>query len=403
MQSIAHRALPKFAFIVFFFLCVSCSSESLSLSDSFLKIYDDANFDLDYDPIDVVEVIDGFVLLTGTDVSNSSLDGIQLIKVNTEGNFERETSIATYVSPVGDMYLNPSDSIVYFFGMNPTTLASTLIGVNTDLEVQSEIPFSSLNYPLSAAPLSDGSFLLQSYDNLSAETEISNVGLDGTFIGGSSYSIGPGQDAEVDVINHLTGASDRPLPFFCGEYATGSYFFNGFYNYSFSTVFTDLGGAPTGVLQGQGVNAGLRAALALADGNFAVAGYQFDENFQRPSVPINTNDVSGASVNLYLGNMAEIKPYSPSKIISYASSLGDYTVFASETKGNQIALYFYEASSASLAGIKLIGFLNPFTLSSIKVAADESILILGTTFVAGRFERILLNKISKKEIGDILN
>lgn len=389
-------------FILLLLTLISCSEEETSPTDSFFKIYDNSNFDLSYDPIDVVETTDGFIILTGTEISNSDFDGIQLIKLDEEGNFVQESEIETYVAPTGDLYLNSLDSNVYFFALEPVGTDAVLISVDTDLNLVQPVVLSGLNYPLSAAPLSDGTLLLQSYDPVSTETEISNIGLDGTFISGNSYSIGPGR--EVDIIDHFLEASDRPLPFFCGETSTGNYYFNGFYNYSFSTVFTDFGANPTGVMQGQDANAGLRAILSFGNGAFAVSGYQFDENFHLRSTAISTTAID-SSEGLYeqAANLAEVKPYSPARIVSYSNATTQYTVFASETKGNQIVLHFYDGSSGTIAGIQFIGFLNPYTFSSIKVTEDGALLILGTTFVAGRFERIVLNKISQSEINNILN
>ena len=140
--------------------------------------------------------------------------------------------------------------------------------------------------------------------------------------------------------------------------------------------------------------------MPLEDGNYAVAGFQFEENYQFHSNPLTIGSVA----ELEFGNMAEIRPYSKSKIISYVSNGGTtYTVFASETKSNQIVLHFYNASSGTIDGIHYVGYINPFNLASIKVTSDNSILILGTTFVAGRFERIMLNKISPNEISGFLN
>ena len=130
-----------------------------------------------------------------------------------------------------------------------------------------------------------------------------------------------------------------------------------------------------------------------------MAGFQFEDNYQLSSNPLTVGNVG----ELYPGNMAEIRPYATTKIIDYTSTDGSYAVFASETNGNQIVLHFYNNSTGEIEGVHYIGFLNRFNLSSIKASSDESILVLGTTFVAGRFERIFLNKISKTEISGILN
>ncbi|MEM7296720.1 MAG: hypothetical protein AAF391_00470, partial [Bacteroidota bacterium] len=307
-----------------------------------------------------------------------------------------------YVVPIGEMYLNESDSNTYFFAMNPTTLEAVLISVNTQLEIQSETLLGGINYPLSSNITSTGNLLLQSYDPLTQEIEISEIGLDATFSNPASYSIGPGSDVEVEIINHYLNTVERPLPFFCGEITPGNYYYNGFYNYSFSLVFTDLSAAPSGVVQGQSSNAGIRAAMPLGGNSFAIAGYQFDENFQLASQDL---DVSGtsSSVDLFPGNMAEIKPYTSTKILNYTTGSTTSIIFACETKTNQILLRFYNSTTGEIEGVHTVGYLNPFTFSSIKASDDGSLLVLGTTFVAGRFERITLNKISASEINGILN
>ncbi len=381
-------------------LFLSCSNDELSPRESFFKIYDDSNFDLSFRPIDVVETVDGYIILTGTELNDSDFMGIQLIKVDEAGEYELDAELTDYVVPVGDMYLNPADSNSYFFAMNPTSLEAVLVGVNPQLEVEVESLLGGINYPLSSAVLSNGNLLLQSYDNLSQETEISEIGLDGSYIGGNRYSIGPGDDVEVDIINHYLQATERPLPFFCGEVSSGNYYFNGFYNYSFSLVFTDFSDSPSGVVQGQTTNAGIRAVLPIGGSNFSVAGFQFDDNYQLASSALSTNGIT-SSADLYPGNMAEVKPYTPVKILSYMNGT-NYSVFAAETKGRQVLLNFY-TDTGEISGSDRIGFLNPFTFSSMKVGSDNSLLILGTTFVAGRFERITLNKLSAGEVARLAN
>ncbi len=384
-------------FLLFMSLISGCSDDEPSLSESFFKIYDDSNFDVSYRPIDVVETVDGYIILTGTELSNSDFMGVRLIKIDEEGNYEFDNELDDYVVPIGEMYLNETDSNSYFFAMNPTSLEAVLIGVNPQLEVEVESLIGGLNYPLSSSITSSGSLLLQSYDPITLETEISEIGLDGSFLGGNSYTIGPGSDVEEEIINHYLNASERPLPFFCGEVSPGNYYFNGFYNYSFSLVFTNFSDSPSGVVQGQSSNAGIRGVMPLSGSEFAVAGFQFDDNYQLPSTTLSIGGIT-SSADLYPGNMAELKPYTPTKIISYDT----YSVFGSETKGRQILLNFY-ASDGSVAGTHRVGYLNPFTFSSMKVGSDNSILILGTTFVAGRFERIALTKISAGEISGFTN
>lgn len=382
-------------------LLLACSEEEPSLTESFFKIYDDTNFDLSYDPIDVVEIKDGYIILTGTEQSDSDFDGVQLIKVDDEGEFvtSEVNEFNDYEAAIGDMYFDETDSSIYFFAKNSSSIDAVLIQINTSLRIQNATLLGGINYPLSAAPTSSQSLLIQSYDPVNLVTEISEISLDGNVNNIAQYSIGAGADVEEDVIDHFLEAGVNPLPFFCGETSPGNYYFNGFYNYSFSLVFTNFSDAPTSVVSGQETSAGISAIMPLNGGGYAVAGYQFDNNYQLSSDPLSVGNVA----DLYPGNMAELRPYSATKIVSYTTTSAPYTVFASETKGNQIVLHFYNSSTGQIEGVYYIGYLNRFNLGSVKVTADESILVLGTTFVAGRFERIFLNKISKTEIGAILN
>ncbi len=396
MRRMKIALLEKGSILIFAaFIFLGCSDDEVSLSESFLKIYDDSNFDLSYHPIDVVETIDGFIILSGTELTNSDFQGIQLIKTDEEGNYVGQNSTIDYVAPIGEVYM--IDSISYFFAMNSSTLQAVLVGVNPQLEVTVDVTIGGIDYPLASALTSSNELLLLSYDPINLTSEISLIGLDGGFLDGEDYTIGAGSDIEAQIIDHYLQRNENPYPFFCGEISPGNYYFNGFYNFSFSMVFTDLSAAPTGVLQGQSTDAGVRAALPLSGSNFAIAGFQFDENFQLSSTALNTTGLA-SSVDLYPGDMAELKPYTPTKAISYSSGSGELTVFAAETKGRRIVLHFYDASSGEVAGIRQIGFQNPFTFASIKVGTDNSILVLGTTFVADRFERIALNKISSSEI-----
>lgn len=397
LTKVVSNLLKYFLFLPFI---MACSNDEPALSESFFKIYDDSNIDVNYRPIDVVETIDGYIILSGTELSNTDFMGIRLLKLDEEGNYLSDNELDDYVVPIGSMYLNEADSNSYFFAMNPTSLEAVLIGVNPQLQIEVETLIGGINYPLSSSLLSNGNFLLQSYDPLTQETEISEISVEGSYLDGNRYSIGPGDDVVEEIVNHYLNASERPLPFFCGEVSSGNYFFNGFYNYSFSLVFTSFGDSPTGVVQGQSSNAGLRAVMPLSGSNFAVAGYQFDDNYQLSSSALSTGGIT-SSADLYPGNMAELKSYTPTQIISYSTG-STYSIFAAETKGRQVLLNFY-TDTGEIAGSHRIGYLNPFTFSSIRVGTDNSLLVLGTTFVAGRFERITLNKISESEVAGYVN
>lgn len=376
-----------------------CSGDAPEPSESFFQIYDHSDFDLGFDPIATIEVIDGFIILAGTEQADSDFDGILLLKTDQNGDFQvsEEAAFDNLEAPVGDLYFDATDSSIYFFAKNTSTLNAALVKVNTSLELVSTSLVGGSNYPLSAAATSNQTLLLQSYNPLDLTTEFAEFDLNGILLNEQNYSIGPGSDVEQEIIEHFLETGKQPLPFFCGQSGSG-YFFNGFYNYNFSLVFNDFG-APTRVVQGLSSDAGVRAALPLSDGSFAVAGYQYDNNYQLSSNPLTIGNIA----DLYPGNMAELKPYTPVNIIEYTRNGTPYTVFASETKSGQVVLHFYNQGTGEVSGVYYIGYLNPFSLAEVIATSNESLTVLGTTFVAGRFERILLNKISSEEIGNILN
>ena len=49
-------------------------------------------------------------------------------------------------------------------------------------------------------------------------------------------------------------------------------------------------------------------------------------------------------------------------------------------------------------GSHYLGFSNPFEVASLIRTEDEGLLVCGTTYLAGRFPRICLFKLSKENV-----
>lgn len=235
---------------------------------------------------------------------------------------------------------------------------------------------TTASYPLAANLTSNNNLLLLSYDPNGLNSILTEVSPQGNILQQAGYSIGPGSDVQDAIVNHFTKRSAR-IPFFCGQAAGNRYYFNGFYNYTLSMVFTNFGDEPTGVLQGQGTDAGMKAAYSTASGDFAIVGYHFSDHFMNAKTSLPINEIR-SSVNLFDRNIPEIAEKSVCRITPYNGVNRELVIIASETEGRQVVLYFYDLNSGQLEATYYLGTLNPFTLSSIIALEDGGIAITGT-------------------------
>ena len=375
----------------------SCAEVTLDPQASFTKIYDHEDASAGFKPIDIVALTEGYLILASKSTTNSSFAGVTLHRINAEGDYVREIDLSEqYVLPTGKMSL--IDSVAYFVAMDPVSLEAVLISITSEYEYE-VIPLGN-TYPLAVNWSSNNELILLSYDPQNLTSELSLYSLDGSVSGSVSYSIGPGSDPVANILNHYTDPERNQLPFFCGEWSTDNYFFNGFYNYSLSVVFTNLNGNPTGVIQGQGTSGGLSAIEPIVGSIFSIVGFQFNEVFLSPDATLSTNSIT-SSIDLMTSPVSEFKARTNTSIESFTVGADQYIAVGAETESRQIALYFY-SNEGELIRIEKIGYINPYTISSIKADPDGSLLVLGTTYVGGRFERIYLQKISADTIADWL-
>ena len=381
-------------------LIFSCETEELAPGQqSFLKIYDDASYNASYSPVGLQLNGGNFFILSERSLNSSDFSGINLVIADSLGDFVSEQQLE-------DVFVAPTKSLLkvgsslYFFCMDRNTLRPYLATITQDGTLTTTALNTPASYPLAANVTANNNLLLLSYDPDGLNTILTEVNLEGGILQQAGYSIGPGSDVQDAIVNHFTKRSAR-LPFFCGQSAGNRYYFNGFYNYTLSMVFTNFGDDPTGVLQGQGSDAGLKAAHSTAGADFAVVGFQFADHFMNARTTLPIDNIS-SSVNLFDRNIPEIAEKAVSRIMSFNGVNRELVVIASETEGRQVVLYFFDTNSGQLEATYYLGTLNPFTLSSIIELEDGGIAITGTTFLAGRFERIYLQKITRTQLLEIL-
>ena len=369
-------------------------------NEQFVKIYDRNDFSAAVSSLDVEELPDGgFIVLGRRRVDAYDFLGTYLMKADELGEYVSENDLSNdYAHPIGELtYVNGS---LFFFAMSPATLETFLLEINTDGVLVNETPIG-LTYPQYAA-FDNGNFILLSYDHESKESVLSIVGTDGSISQSARFTIGSGDEVEAPIISHFT-RTGKPLPFFSGRMNSGMYYFNGYYNFTLSLVFTDLsGGDPNGVLQGQRSQGGVSSALNLTGNSFAVSRFNFGDNYILPQTDIETGGISSSS-DLGGFTIPELVGDAPFVLKRITVNQQNYVIYASDTNNKQIVLYAYDETTGELKGTTYLGFSNPFELASFRTTADEGLIVAGTAFVSGRFPRISIYKLSNKDLVDLVS
>lgn len=395
------NGLFRLVFITQFVLLVFACSEPNDTEPSvnFLKIYDDPRFNASYIPIDIIQTNDeGFLILSGTRLESSDFIGVYIVKVDNEGNFVNDIIFPeTVVHPVADWL--QLDDTYYFFAMNATSLGVQLYGISEGGNLLDPIDIN-VTYPLHAA-VEDNNFILLSYDNNNKSSILSIVSPNGDIQSSRGFTIGAGDDIEEPIIDHFT-RTGRQFPFLTGRSVNGLYYFNGFYNYTFSLVFTDLNSDdPSGVVQGQREDGGLSAILPLRSDIYAASRFNFGDNYTLPNTTISS---SGISSVIDLGGNPSLEWVPDAHVAIEQLVIGNIEaiVFASTTKNSQIMLSIYASNDGTWLGTEYLGFSTPYQLINLTKTAENGIAILGATAVAGRFTRICMFKLSEENLARIM-
>ena len=379
-------------------IIVSCTEESNPDFDTqtFTSIFDNNKFDASYFPIDIKETPDGgYLILGGRKLTDTSFTGIYLLKADEFGNFVKEIEVEeTSVNPIADLL--EYQTKYYFFCMDPLTQVAQIASVDANLEAVTITPVQGgLTYPAAAAFV-ENNFVMLGYNNGDKQTVISILNPDGGVLESQGYTIGTGEDVEEPIINHYI-RTGKQFPFEVGKTPGGLYFFNGFYNYTFSLVFTNFGDEPVGVVQGQQDDGGFSAVTPLTGNKFASSRFNFGDNFLLPNKELSTSGIT-SSTDLGGYSLPELVPNAKVRILRATVDGKNVLIYGSDTKSKQIGLLFYDESTGDFISSRYLGFSNPFEVASLEQTSDEGLAVCGTTYLAGRFPRICIFKLSKDQL-----
>ena len=394
--------LKRLIFLLPILLLSSCFEESTNTLDekAFTKVFDSDKFDASYYPIDSRQTSDGgYIILGGRKLENTNFSGIYILKADQYGNFVKELEVdENFVNPIGQLI--PAGNDFKFFCMDPITLQTQMASVDGNADMVTITPLNiPLTYPAAAA-LDGSNILLLSYDNLDKKSVVSRMNFSGSVSDSQGFTIGVGDAVEEPIINHFL-RTGRQFPFQVGRIPGGLYYFNGFYNYTFSLVFTNLAqDDPNGIVYGQQDDGGFSAVLPITGSLFATSTFNFGDNTIIPKTSLNTTGISSA-VDLEGNNLPELESNSTVKIIRATLNGKNVLVYGSNTRSKQIGLYFYDEATGEFLDSEYVGYSNPFEISAVIQTPEGDLVISGTTYVAGRLARFCLIKIPPSSLSGV--
>jgi hypothetical protein len=78
-------------------------------------------------------------------------------------------------------------------------------------------------------------------------------------------------------------------------------------------------------------------------------------------------------------------------------------IYGSNTKSKQIGLLFYDEATGEFISSRYLGFSNPFEIANLMISAEGGLAVCGTTYLAGRFPRICIIKLSEEDLAENAN
>ena len=362
---------------------------------SFTKIYNTDSFSESFYPLDVIQTSDsGYFVLAATDSWTP-----YLLKTDQEGEFLWDQRLTEpYVGVLDKFYqLNGETFIVC---MDELNLSTYILRVNPE-GGQPQVVFNSQDiiYPLAASNTPEGGWLIQSFERESRKTRVSKLSPDYVFDWQVELDIL--EDKEEEVIKHLTRTGKR-LPFFNGfaqgEGNAGIYFINGFNNFTISLTFLNpTDGSPLGVVNGFRDQGYINAALPLNNGNFALAKNSYGDNYFLPQAELDIRTITSSS-DLATNAFPEIDKEAPVLIHNTQIINRNVSLYATHTKSKRIAIYSYDSENGVLQDVLYLGQSAPYEIGNFKRTSDGGLIVLGRTFVAGRFPRLCLFKLTREEV-----
>ncbi len=396
--SLIYRLIPVLCMV----LCVASCDIKKSDTDpsaSFTAVYDHPDMDLSFYPIDMVQTSDGgfLVLSVYTDTALSTFPLIRLMKTDKSGTLVREELVdEAYCSAVPSLVKN--GNVWQFVCMDAVNQNVKLMEVIEDLSGIAEVSELAGKYPLYLYADSQHDFVVLSFDRIARTSVLTKYTDDGAQLWQVSFNII--EDYKNQVETHLK-KGNRQFPFFITQAGSPSlthYLVNCFYNYTMTLLFAgQTSGSRTGQLNTYQDDAAISSIAFLDNSRFTVSRYYMGANYVFPSVELDMNDTQGADTFEDI-ELPELTADAAVKSMITTINDKEVVVLASQTKSNRLLLYFFDKAEGTLLTTRHLASTNPVKIAGLISTSDNGLAVLAQTFVAGRFPRTAIFKVSPEDI-----
>ncbi len=388
--------------LLFGMILSSCDVKKSNIApdNNYIRVYHNQNYNVSFYPQDMLQTDDGgFLILSAMeDTSLNTFLPVYLMKTDKFGNFQWETyPDESNVSPASHLlYLKGK---YYFVCMDAITQDTRFLEIDINTGATSVASTNSLKFPLAAYVDSKSNLLVMNFDRVGRKTILTKYNSNFQQEWSASFDIIG--DVENQIRLHLV-KKGKQYPFYIGEIdengTVGHYYFNGFKNYTMTLVFVDAAtGNQTGVLNTFQDEAAISSTVSLDSGNFAISRYYLGDNFIFPKVKLDMGTSQNAN-NFNDNKLPELTPDAAVRIIKSELNQKEVITYGSQTRTNQLVLYLFDAKEGNLLYTKYLGSDNPVEIASLISTNEGGLAILARTFVAGRFPRIALYKLSPEQL-----
>jgi len=384
--------------------CDISKNKEVKPEEVFVKIYENNQFDRSFTPMDIKQTPDGGFLILGeyTGSSFSPYPAVYLMKTLADGRFEWEyLAQDNYVTPISELLPLADGSYEFFCSAQTDSLKPVRLSA---IQEPQELAKYNIIRALTANLLADGNYGFVAYSQNSQYTTVAKGNAAGNVLNTKEYYNQDNTFIEERIDRHLRRIR-TPLPMLMGTRGGNDLFFTAFRLSNITVMSDDLGAGgsePKGIINGNSYDAAISAMVSISGNTFAMARYNADGE----NVFITRAEVAPTGIytnTSFTGNiLPELSKFARVIIKKATIAQRNVLLYFTDTKNGQMVLFVYDEASGALIKTRYFGSSNTFQAGNLTLTLDGGLAVVGKTYVAGRFGRICLFKLSPKELESLV-